>query len=239
MMVLASTSNCVAIIPARGGSKRITRKNIKSFAGQPAINYAIAVAKQSGLFERIIVSTDDPEIEDVALQAGAEVPFRRPPEYSGDDVTTSSALKHALDEIGAAGKFDYVCCIYPVVPFLVPEDLKKGLALVKDEGVGCALAVSGYDAPIHRAFQMAVDGKLDMMWPENRDTSTSDLIEAVHDAGQFYWVPVERFMKEPVLLTADAHGVQLPRWRAHDVDTQEDWDRAQLIFEALMRQTNE
>lgn len=222
----------IAVIPARGGSKRIPRKNIRRFAGRPLIAYAIELARTSGLFARVIVSTDSPEIRAAAEQAGAEVPFVRPAELSDDHATTAAVLAHALHAVDAADRYAYACCIYPATPFATAGDLRRGLTLVED-GAGSSLAVAGFAAPIRRAFERAPDGTLAMTWPEHRDTRSQDLAEAFHDAGQFYWVPVRGFMARPVLFTETSRGVVFERWRAHDIDTDEDWMRAELIFRAL------
>lgn len=224
---------CIAVIPARGGSRRIVKKNIRAFAGRPVIEYAIALAHDSGLFDRVIVSTDNDEIAAVAEQAGADLPFVRPAALADDRTTSAAVLTHALKTVDARADYDFACCLYPVTPFLRADDLEQGLSLIADHGAGSVFAVTTFGAPIWRAFEQRRDGILRMIWPEHRDTRSQDLVEAVHDAGQFYWVSVGPFLDNPVLYTDTSRGIVLPRWRAHDVDTEEDWMRAELIYRAL------
>jgi pseudaminic acid cytidylyltransferase len=224
---------CVAVIPARGGSKRIAKKNIRPFAGRPLIEYAVELARSSALFERIFVSTDSPEIAVIAERAGAEVPFTRPAELADDHATTAAVLVHTLEAIGARGRFGYACCLYPATPFTTPADLRRGLDLVREDGAASAFAVTGFAAPIWRAMERRADGSLALVWPEHRDTRSQDLQETFHDAGQFYWVPVAGFLDTPALLTDTSRGVVFERWRAHDIDTEEDWMRAEAIYRTL------
>ncbi len=223
----------IAVIPARGGSRRISNKNIRLFAGRPLIEYAIALAHSSGLFERVIVSTDSADIRDVAETADAEVPFMRPAGLADDHATTAAVLHHALAAIDAERKYDFACCIYPATPFTTIEDLVEGWALVADNGAPTSLAVTRFAAPIWRAFERRADQTISMVWPEHRDTRSQDLPETFHDAGQFYWVSVPAFMEDPVLISARSGGVVYERWRAHDIDTEEDWVRAELIFRSI------
>ena len=236
-MSLQGDRNGLAVIPARGGSKRISGKNIKPFCGRPMIEYAIDVAQRSGLFARIVVSTDSEDIATVARQAGAEVPFERPASLSGDHTTTAEVLQHALAELGATGIYDYACCIYPAVPFLCASDLRTGYNLIEIGETGSVFACSEFDAPIWRAFEQRSDGTLRLLWPEHRGTRSQDLPAAVHDLGQFYWVPVSGFMADPVLFTTTSRGVPIERHRAHDIDTPDDWRRAELIYRALVDKT--
>lgn len=228
-----SNPTCVAIIPARGGSKRIPRKNIRPFAGRPMIEYAVDLARYSGLFARIVVSTDSDEVATLAEQAGADVPFRRPGELAEDHTTTAAVLEHALGALDARAQYDYACCIYPATPFTTPDDLRAGLAFVADGGAASSFAVAGFAAPIWRALERRPDGSMAMVWPEHRDTRSQDLPEAFHDAGQFYWMPVVGFLDAPVLLTESSRGVVFERWRAHDIDTEEDWLRAEAIYQTM------
>ncbi|MGB0571207.1 MAG: pseudaminic acid cytidylyltransferase [Alphaproteobacteria bacterium] len=224
---------CVAIIPARGGSKRIPGKNIRPFAGRPMIEYAVELARSSGLFVRVVVSTDSDEVTTVAEQAGAEVPFRRPAGLADDHTTTAAVLAHALDALDGRARYDYACCIYPATPFTTSDDLHAGLALVADGGAASSFAVAGFAAPIWRAMERGPEGNLSLVWPEHRAARSQDLPETFHDAGQFYWVPVDGFLDAPVLLTDSSRGVIFERWRAHDIDTEEDWVRAEAIYQTL------
>ena len=232
-MPAVDTDRCVAIIPARGGSKRIPNKNIRPFAGRPLIEYAIDLARSSGLFARIVVSTDSAEIAGIAENAGAEVPFERPAELANDHATTAAVLEHALEAIAAREHYDYACCLYPATPFTTPDDLRAGLSLATTSGAASVFAVTGFAAPIWRAMERQPDGSLTMVWPENRDTRSQDLPETFHDAGQFYWVPVAGLLDAPALLTEHSRGVVFERWRAHDIDTEEDWMRAEAIYKIL------
>jgi pseudaminic acid cytidylyltransferase len=236
-MTTQSDRKGLAVIPARGGSQRIPGKNIKPFCGRPIIEYAIEVAQRSGLFARIVVSTDSEDVATIAKQAGAEVPFERPESLSGDYTTTAEVLQHALAELGAAGTYEHACCIYPAVPFLRARDLRAGYDLIAVGETGSVFACSEFDAPIWRAFEQRSDGTLGLLWPEYRDKRSQDLPTAVHDLGQFYWVPVSGFMADPVLFTGISRGVPIERHRAHDIDTSEDWRRAELIYRALVDET--
>ena len=231
---MSETHGNIAVIPARGGSKRIAGKNVRPFAGRPLIEYAISLARKSGLFERVIISTDSAEVGEVAENAGAEVPFLRPAELADDHATTAALFRHALSELEADSRYAHACCIYPAVPFSTVADLRAGLALVAERGAASSFAVTGFAAPIWRAFEYKEDGSLAMVWPEHRDTRSQDLPECVHDVGQFYWVPVGAFLNEPVLFSEHARGVVYERWRAHDIDTEEDWILAETIYRALV-----
>lgn len=207
----------IAIIPARGGSKRIPRKNIKNFYGRPMIAHTIRTAIESDLFDRIIVSTDDTEIKEVAEQYGAEVPFTRPKLISGDYALTSEVLHHALKKIPC----EYACCIYPCTPFLTDYDLEVGFNSLP------SFAVKKYPASIERAFQK-FDGFMKMVQPEHRDTRTQDLLDTFYDAGQFYWVNTKHFMSNPVLLNGTLRGIECPN--TMDIDTPEDWRLAEDLY---------
>lgn len=224
----------VAVITARGGSKRIPLKNIREFAGKPMIAWSIVAAKNSGLFDRIVVSTDSEEIAEIARKWGAETPFMRPAHLADDHTPTAPVLLHALEELESAGdKIDFACCIYPTAPFLLPDDLRKGLAAVRDNGAPAALSVTSFDFPILRAFKTESDGSISFNWPEHELTRSQDLPEFYHDAGQFYWVNAEKFHASSRLIMHGAQPVILPRKRVQDIDTQEDWEAAELMMRAL------
>lgn len=223
----------IAIIPARAGSRRIPKKNIRPFAGRPMIEYAIDLARDCGLFDQVIVSTDSPEIRDHAKRAGAETPFLRPDGLSDDHTPTAAVVAHALEAVDATNKFDFACCIYPAVPFTTATDLCNGLDQVRVAGVGSVLAVAAFPAPISRAFKKNPDSSMTMIWPDHRDMRTQDLPDAFYDAGQFYWVPVRSFVRDRVLLTDTTRGVVYPPWRAHDIDTEDDWIKAERLFLSL------
>ncbi|HMA50884.1 MAG TPA: pseudaminic acid cytidylyltransferase [Magnetospirillaceae bacterium] len=230
-------SEAIAIIPARGGSKRIPGKNIKPFNGLPMIAHSIAAAKRSGLFRRIIVSTDSDEIAAIAEAHGGECPFRRPPELANDTASTAAVVLHGLDWLEAQGELpELVCCFYATAPFVTPDDLKQGFEVMDGTGCSSAFTVTSFDAPIFRAFQLTEAGTLAMIWPENEMKRSQELPVAYHDAGQFYWLDVARFRTEPRIFRADSRPVIIPRWRVQDIDTPEDWQRAELLHKMLTDQ---
>jgi len=222
------------MIPARGGSKRIPRKNIRLFAGKPAIAYAIEAAKKTGFFDRIIVSTDDDEIAQVAQQFGAEVPFRRPAEISNDHATTLDVIKHTIEWAETQGlNLDALCCIYPINPFLEAGDLKKAYELLVHHQAGYSFPVVEFNSAIQRALKIRPDGRLAMFNPELSQARTQDLEPAYHDVGQFYWGKPEVFKKMVPIFSEEAVPLRIPSWRVVDIDTEEDWQRAELIYKAL------
>ena len=224
----------VAIIPARGGSKRIPRKNVKDFYGKPMIAWSIEAAKASGCFDKIIVSTDDPEIADIARQFGAEIPFMRPAALSDDYTGTIPVIRHAVEWLNKNdAPVDYACCIYATAPFILPEDLKQGLQLIKDSGSSYAFSVTSYAFPIQRAVRITKNGRVAMFNPEHFQTRSQDLEEAWHDAGQFYWGTADAWCEERAIFGEDSLPVRLPRHRVQDIDTAEDWNRAEWLFRAL------
>lgn len=224
----------LAIIPARGGSKRIPRKNIKPFCGRPMMAWSIEAAILSGCFDKIIVSTDDIEIADVARQCGVEVPFMRPPELSGDYVGTIPVIKHAIELISLnVGNISHVCCIYPTAPFVQPSDLKRGLALLQESGADYAFSVTSYAFPIQRAIRITENARVEMLNPENFDTRSQDLEEVFHDAGQFYWGRSTAWLNSQRIFTSAAAPLVLPRHRVQDIDTSEDWVRAEWLFRSM------
>lgn len=226
----------VAIIPARGGSKRIPQKNIKPFAGRPMISYPIRAALDSGVFDRVIVTTDSDEIAETAVACGAEVPFRRPETLSDDHTPTAPVLVHALETIAAAGTpASYACCIYATAPFVQAADLVRGLEILKSAAATTAFSVTSFAFPIFRALKITDSGNLEMFWPEHRLTRSQDLPEAFHDAGQFYWLDVQKFLAAPDLYAPDARPVILPRFLVQDIDTLEDWATAEHMYRALQR----
>lgn len=224
----------LAIIPARGGSKRIPRKNIKPFGGKPMIAWSIAAAQQSGCFDRIIVSTDDSEIAEVAKVHGAEVPFMRPPELSDDHVGTIPVIAHAISWQNAQGKqVSQACCIYATAPFVRAEDLKHGLEILESSGADYSFAVTSYPFPIQRAVRITPEQRVSMFQPEQFNTRSQDLEEALHDAGQFYWGRAKAWLAGLQLFNEGSYPIVLPRYRVQDIDTPEDWIRAELMFKCF------
>lgn len=221
----------VCIIPARGGSKRIPRKNIKIFAGRPMIGWSIEAATNSGLFDKVLVSTDDEEIAAVARNEGAEVPFSRPAELSDDHAGTLPVVAHAVEELGLA-EDDCVCCLYATAPFVTNKDLAEGLRQL-ESGAKFAIAVTTYNYPIQRALLRGSDGAVSMMNPDQMQTRSQDLVTAWHDAGQFYWGRVGDWRQSSGVFGNGAFGVELPAYRVVDIDTPEDWERAETLSKAF------
>jgi len=221
----------IAIIPARGGSKRVPRKNIRDFLGRPILAYSIEAALQAGCFDEVIVSTDDPDIAALARAHGAEVPFLRSAATSGDHATTADVLVEVLQEYAQrARSFELACCIYPTAPFVTAVDLREGAArLQADESLAGLLPVTRFSYPIQRALRV-VEGRLSMMQPEHLETRSQDLEPAFHDAGQFYWLRVSRFLQTWSLMASPTAAMVLPEWRVQDIDDEDDWCLAELKF---------
>lgn len=224
----------LAVIPARGGSKRIPRKNIREFCGKPIISYSIEAARVSNCFDRVVVSTDDAEIAEVAREWGAETPFVRPEELSNDFAGTIPVVKHAIEWFTEnETPPELVCCIYPTAPFLTTQDLQRGLDVLNTAKSEYAFTVTSYPFPIQRAVKVTQSGRLAMFQPGHFKTRSQDLEEAFHDAGQFYWGRSGAFLRELPLFSKDAAPVMMPRHRVQDIDTLEDWHRAELMFRVL------
>lgn len=227
----------LAIIPARGGSKRIPRKNIRHFCGKPMIAWSIEAACSSGCFDRIIISTDDAEIAEVARAYGAEVPFVRPPELSDDHTGTIPVISHAIEWISRnVAPVDLACCIYATAPFVQPDDLKRGGDLLQESEADYAFSVTSYAFPIQRAIRITSDKRVEMFSPEHFNTRSQDLEDAFHDAGQFYWGRAAAWLARKPLFSHCATPVPLPRHRVQDIDTAEDWERAEWLFKAMQAQ---
>ena len=227
----------IAVIPARGGSKRIPRKNILPFAGRPMIAHSITTAADSGCFDRVVVSTDDAEIAKVAAAAGAEVPFVRPPELADDYAGTVEVMQHAVSELAAVGPVTHVCCIYATAPFLTTDALRKGYEALLSSGLSYAFSVAGFSSPVQRALRIRPDGALEPIWPENALARSQDLEPAYHDAGQFYWGTTAAWLAAEPIHSARSVPVVLPSHRVQDIDTPEDWVRAEYLFAALQQET--
>lgn len=225
--------SAVCIILARGGSKRIPDKNIRSFAGKPMIAHSILTARESGLFDHIIVSTDSEAIAAIAREWGAEVPFRRPAELADDFVGSDAAFLHGI--IAAEqlfGPMDCACCLYATAPLLRAEYLRQGFSVLCEQRAASVFGVATYPAPILRALKIDDRGRLAWQWPEHAMTRSQDLPQFVQDAGQFYWVEVARFKQHPDTMGDDSLPIVLPRHAVQDIDTLEDWAVAEKLFEA-------
>lgn len=227
----------LAIIPARGGSKRIPRKNIRPFSGKPMIAWPIEAALRSGCFDLVVVSTDDAEIADVACAYGAVVPFIRPAELSNDYIGTIPVIRHAIEWFQHKGTVpEKVCCIYATAPFVRAEDIHQGLEVLSTTDCEYAFSVTSYAFPIQRAIRLTAAGRVEMFHPEYFNTRSQDLEEAYHDAGQFYWGQSSAWLAGKPIFSPAAAPVILPRHRVQDIDTPEDWERAEWMFKA-MRET--
>ncbi|KGJ97010.1 pseudaminic acid cytidylyltransferase [Colwellia psychrerythraea] len=219
----------IAIIPARGGSKRIPRKNIKDFCGKPMIAYSIEAAKKSGCFERIIVSTDDSEIASVAKQYGAEVPFTRPDNISDDYASTLDVIAHAITELNLP-KNTKICCIYATAPLISSDKLSEGLAIFNASRLDYVFSATEFSYPIQRAFKLSTNGHVEMFQPEHFNSRSQDLEQAYHDAGQFYWGSVSSFLLKTPIFGDTSKPIILPITQVKDIDTPDDWRLAEMLF---------
>ena len=225
----------LAIIPARGGSKRIPGKNIRLFCDKPLIAYSIEAAKNSGLFEKVIVSTDSEEVASIAKEYGADVPFMRPEHLSNDVVGTRPVTNHAIEYCKEhLFEPEYCCCIYATAPFLQPEYLKQGLESLKaDSNKQFAFSVTSFPFPVQRAIKLK-DGGVEAMYPNDIWKRSQDLEEAYHDAGQFYWGSTKGYLSDEPIFSNASIPVVLPRHLVQDIDTHEDWVRAELMYKAYL-----
>jgi len=224
----------VCVIPARGGSKRIPRKNIKEFNGKPIIAYSIEAALKSNCFSQVIVSTDDDEISVVAKKYGAHVPFVRPDKLSNDYVSTIPVTKHAIEWIEDNKNYiENVCCLYATAPFIQSKIISKAYKQLKDSSADYCFSVTKFTFPIQRAIKIIQGDKVDMLYPEHFNTRSQDLEEAYHDAGQFYWGKAQAFKDELPLFSEVATPYVLPRYLVQDIDTEEDWVRAEAMYKVL------
>ncbi len=224
----------LCVIPARGGSKRVPRKNIRLFRGRPMIAWSIAAALESGVFDRVIVSTDDAEIAGVARAHGAETPFPRPAELADDHAGTLPVMAHALEWMeAAAGPFDAVCCLYATAPFATAADLRAALSLLESGDWSYVFTAAEFPAPIFRSFQVRPVGGVEMFFPDRFSTRSQDLPRAWHDAGQFYWGRPAAWRAREPFFTSRAQILPLPRSRVQDIDTPEDWAHAEHLHALL------
>ena len=224
----------IALIPARGGSKRIPNKNIRLFVGQPIIAYSIRAAQETGLFDRIIVSTDSQEIARISKEHGAEIPFIRPTELADDFTGTDEVVLHAISWFqNQTITVKYICCIYATAPFIQPEYIKKGFELLREEQATSCFTVTTFPFPIFRALKINEEGKLQMVYPKYLHTRSQDLPITYHDAGQFYWADVEKYVIEKRFYSENAVPIIIPRYLVQDIDTVEDWKRAELMYKVL------
>lgn len=225
----------IAIIPARGGSKRIPRKNIKNFHGKPLIAYSIETALKSNLFDKVIVSTDDEEIAAVAKKYGAEVPFIRPKELSDDFTGTGAVVEHALKFLKEEGKnYDFCCTIYATAPLLQEKYLIEGFEKLKNSDAHQVLCSAIMPSVIQRSFKINENGRCEMFWPENFYKRSQDLEEAYYDAGQFYWENLKNDFTD-IPYGNDSIPIVIPSVFVQDIDTLEDWDKAEILYELIKK----
>lgn len=223
----------VAIITARGGSKRIPRKNIRDFLGKPMIAYPLQAALASGVFDRVIVSTEDAEIAEISRRHGAETPFVRPMELADDHTGTMPIVRHALRWLLEHGEdVEYACCIYPTAPFLTPEVLTQGLDMLRQQRKDYAFSVARFSYPIQRALKHTSSGGVRPFYPEFIPCRSQDLEPAYHDAGQFYWGTAQAFLENRPVFSEAAIPVVLPDHMVQDIDNEEDWVRAEFMYQA-------
>lgn len=219
----------IAIIPARGGSKRIPRKNLKLFRGRPIFAYSIEAALKSSLFHTVMVSTDDSEIADIATSLGADVPFMRSAKTADDHATTADVLLEVLNEYEKRGQhFDIACNLYPTAPFTTADDLKAGCDALIAGPFDVVIPIVAFSYPILRSLNRSDDGRIVMNWPEHKNTRSQDLPKAYHDAGQWAFFKTTPFLKNKTLLGPNTGSVIMPESRVQDIDTIEDWAMAEL-----------
>lgn len=224
----------IAIITARGGSKRIPRKNIRPFLGKPIIAYAIEAAIQSGLFEEVMVSTDDQEIADIARQFGALVPFLRSAATSDDFATTNDVLLEVFDQYAQQGQtFTYGCCLYPTAPFVSGELLRRAFSELTTRQLDTTYPIQAFGFPIQRAVALESSGRVRWFQPEHQFTRSQDLEKAYHDTGQFYFFDTAAFIRNRRLVSDNAGGIVISEMQAHDIDTEEDWQIAEFKYQLL------
>lgn len=230
--------NNLAIITARGGSKRIPGKNIRPFLGQPIIAYSIRAAVESGCFDEVMVSTDSAEIAGIARSLGAVVPFLRSPETSDDTATTADALREVILRYQAGERFfENICCLFPTAPLVTPDTLRKGHAILEAKPeCDAVFPVVRFSFPIQRAFRIRED-RLEMFQPENEFVHSRDLEPAYHDAGQFYWIRTALFLSSGKVYGRTSVPIVLNESEVQDIDTEEDWKMAEIKFELLARKT--
>lgn len=224
----------ICIIPARGGSKRIPRKNIKDFNGKPMIQWSIEAAIASNVFDNIIVSTDDDEIAEIASSIGAWVPFSRPKKLSDDFTNTTDVIAHATKWCLNQGlDSDIICCLYATSPFILPSDLAKAHRIINTKNWQYVFSVSEYSSPIFRSFEQLESGGVKMFFPENFEIRSQDLPKALCDAGMFYMGKSEAWLQNLRIFDDHSFPLKIPSWRVQDIDTPEDWERAERMVGCL------
>jgi len=225
----------IAIITARGGSKRIPRKNIKDFLGKPIIAYSIETALNSGLFDYVMVSTDDDEIAEVSRHYGAEIPFSRSKQNSDDYAGTADVILEVLNDLQKTGKqFDNVCCMYPTAPFITKQTLNESYQLLISKKYDSVFPVCKFSYPIQRALEIE-STKTKMVWEENLSKRSQDLEPRYHDAGQFYWLNIQIFLREKKLFTNNTGSIILDELQVQDIDNETDWKLSELKYKLIKK----
>lgn len=220
----------IAIIPARGGSKRIERKNIKPFLNVPIIKYSIDAAFGARCFDEIMVSTDDKEIAEIAIRFGANVPFYRSQKTSHDYAMTAEVIKEVVREYARLGlKFEFLCCLYPTAPLVTPLKLKEALSLLQNSDADCVLPVTRFSYPVQRSLKIE-NGLVKMYWPENYNKRSQDLEPIYHDCGQFYCMRTERLLTQKKLYTECTIPFEIDESEVQDIDSEEDWKIAEMKY---------
>jgi len=223
----------IAIIPARGGSKRIPKKNIKPFLGKPIIEYTIKAALDSDLFSEVMVSTDEQEIVDIAIQAGATVPFLRSEKTANDFAHIGEVLEEVIAKYKKQGKeFSEFCCLFATAPFITPERLQESYELLMNSDFDSVFPVLQFDYPIQRALKMN-NGNVSMFNPEHLLSRSQDLEPAFHDSGQYYWCKTKKFLEAKVIFSKNAGAIVIKETEAHDIDTLDDWKTAEIKYKIL------
>jgi len=227
----------ICVIPARGGSKRIPRKNIKEFLGQPVIAYSIKAAIDSQCFDKVIVSTDDAEIAEVVKSFGASVPFMRPDELADDYASTIPVIKHAIEWFDDQEQPpSEVCCLYATAPFVSAGAIRRAYEQMQSVQADYCFTVTSFAFPIQRAIKITAENRVEMLYPEHLETRSQDLEESYHDAGQFYWGKAEAFKQQKPLFSKSATPYILPRYLVQDIDTLEDWKKAELMYKTIKKE---
>ena len=226
----------LAIITARGGSKRIPKKNIKAFFGKPIISFSIEACLRSGIFQEVMVSTDDNEIAEIARQCGASVPFMRTEQTSDDFATTADVIKEVLDTYRKEGKeFDFACCIYPTAPFITSGKLQMAWDILSESNINTVMPVTRFGFPIWRSLKMDEKRNIMFNWPEFANTRSQDLPAAFHDCGQFYFFRTEPFLRTGKLISEPTRGIEVPESEVQDIDNEEDWKIAEIKYSFLLK----
>lgn len=228
----------ICVIPARGNSKRIPKKNIKNFLGKPIIAYSIKIALDCKIFDKVIVSTDSKEISKIANYYGAETPFIRPKKLSNDYIGTHEVIGHAIKWMESKGqKIKYCCCIYPTAPLIEKKDILNGYKLIKNQKWDAIIAATNFSYPVYRSFKKLPNGGLKMLFPKFYNSRSQDLPETYHDAGLFYWSNSDNWKKKPKTFNDKISIVKIPNYRVQDIDIIDDWKKAELLYKILKKNT--